>query len=38
MQIQALLRVIICYLTVDISPGMEQPTSDEWLEMGMLGD
>jgi hypothetical protein len=22
----------------DVSPGMEQPTLDEWLEMGLLRD
>ena len=38
MQAQAPLRVVIYYLMADVSPGIEQPTLDKWLEMGMLGD
>jgi hypothetical protein len=38
MQAQVPLRVIICYLTVDISLGIEWPTLDKWLEMGTLRD
>jgi hypothetical protein len=38
MQTQALLRVIIYYLTVDISLSIERPTLDKWLEIEMLGD
>jgi hypothetical protein len=38
MQAQAPLRVAMCHSTADVSPGMERPTSDEWLEMGTLGD
>ena len=37
-QAQAPLRVVICYLTADVSPGMEQLTQDKWLEIGMLGN
>ena len=28
----------MCHLTADVSLGMEQPTSDKWLEIGTLGD
>jgi hypothetical protein len=38
MQIQALLRVIIYYLIIDVSLGIEQPTSNKWLEIEILGD
>jgi hypothetical protein len=36
MQAQAPLRVTICHLMVDISPGMERLTLDKWLKMGIL--
>jgi hypothetical protein len=38
MQAQAPLKIIMYYLIADVSLGMEQPTLDKWLEMGILGN
>ena len=37
-QAQAPLRVIICYLIIDISPNIKQLTSDKWLKIKILKD
>ena len=38
MQVQAPLKVIICYLIADISLGIKQLTLNKWLKIKILKD